>query len=72
MAFSTLAQFGIGHGWDAVILGIINLVNLTISTLNNRRLNKVREEQKSVAADLLNGGSPLLPRQNGKNGKEVK
>ncbi len=67
MALSTLAQFGIGGGWDAVILMLVNLLNLTVSTYNAKRINKVRDEQKSVAADLLNGG-PLFR----KNGKEVK
>jgi hypothetical protein len=68
MAFSTIGQFGIGGGWDAVILMLVNILNLTVSTYNAKRINKVRDEQKSVAAELANGGSPLFR----KNGKEVK
>ncbi len=68
MAFSMLAQLGIGNGWDAVLLALINLINLGVSAYNSKRINSVRDEQKVVAAELLNGGSPLLRT----NGKEVK
>jgi hypothetical protein len=68
MAFSMLAQLGIGGPWEAVFLALINLVNLGVSAYNSKRINRVRDEQKAVAAELSNGGSPLLRT----NGREVK
>lgn len=66
---STLAQFE--QGWGALALMIVNLINLSVSTYNARRLNHVREEQKAVKYTLENGTAQRSLFRNG-NGKEVK
>lgn len=43
-------------GIEAIILAVINLLNLAVSSWNARRLQHVREEQKFVADTLANGG----------------
>lgn len=48
---------------EALVLAIINIVNLIVSAYNTRKIAKVRAEQKQVAAALTaNGTSSHSPR----------
>lgn len=42
----------------ALVLAALNLANLTMTTWNNRKLRKVEQEQKDVAANLHANGQP--------------
>lgn len=59
-----MAQLSGAGGWDSVALAAFTLINTLISAYTARRVKKVRDSQKSVAADLSLSGS--------QNGKEVK
>lgn len=42
--------------WSAVVLAALNLLNLSMSTWNHRKLEKVRDEQKRVERQLSANG----------------